>query len=122
MTIVDVPFDGKVAEDFHELLVTKIAQKADPRPLYYLWVYDPDTDELHIDHNEDKHPAWKHTYRTVAPHVHHPEKVRGKAWAIKGGWRIMDEDNGEVDPYVARRVHEELRKRHPSPKLPNLIP
>lgn len=111
----------EIAPDFRELLpLPHVAAQPDPRPLYYLWVYDPDKDELHIDHNEDKHPAWTHTFRTVAPHVHHPDRIRGRAFAIKGGWRIMDDSNGEVDPYIARRVHEELRKKHPPPSLPGL--
>lgn len=107
----------KPADDFLDLM-RREATAPDPRPLYYLWVYDPDKDELHIDHNEDKHPAWKHTFQSIAPHVHHPERVRGRAFAIKGGWRIMDEDNHDADPYIARKVHEKLRQEHPPPKLP----
>lgn len=101
--------------DFTELL-PKVAAR-DPRPAYYLWVWDPDTETLYIDHNEDKHPAHKLTWQSLAPHVG-PEAIKGRAIPIEGGWRILTRSGGEADPYLTKHVLKALREKHPPPALP----
>lgn len=110
-----------IAKDFAELLPSRqAAAEPDDRPLYYLWTFDPHTNEVHIEHNESKHPAHHVTHEEVAPHVKNP--VHGNAYSIKGGWRITEMDEGAkekaADPFITRKVEHALARKHPPQTLP----
>lgn len=113
---------AKIADDFRSLLPPHLAaEDEDDRPVYVLWTFDPDTAEVYMDHNEDKHPAHHVTHTTLAPHVHHPEAVHGFAYSIEGGWRITNDEHSEVkDPYVVRKVVQKLREKYPEEPLPHI--
>jgi hypothetical protein len=109
-----------IASDFQRLLPQRKAKEADTRPVYYLWIFDPDTDQVHMDSNKGKAPA-HHILHDDLAIVRHPEAVRGYAYSIEGGWRITDDDHKEVkDHHIVRRVVQKLRTLHPEPALPHL--
>lgn len=113
---------SKVAPDFKKFLPPRVSvAEEDDRPIYYLWTFDPVTTKVHMDHNEDRHPAHALTHSTLAPEVTHPDTVHGFAYSIEGGWRITNDEHKEVkDPYVVRKVMDKLRGKHPEPPLPHL--
>ena len=81
----------------------------DHRPVYWLWVFDPQTAKLTITHNEDRPPAYHVTHKDLAPEVNHPERQEGYVNSIKGGYRITDRDHKPVtDPYIKRKIVEAL--------------
>lgn len=116
-----------IADDLAQLLPTRrVAHgERDPRPVYYLWTFDPTDGQVYLDHNEDKHPAEHITHAELAPHVTHPDKVDGYAYSIKGGWRITEfgKDASQKpveDPFIVRRVLAALEKKEPPAPLPHI--
>lgn len=111
-----------IAPDFKDLLpkASDREEEDDDRPIYYLWTWDPEEDKIHMDHNEDRQYADYLTHETLAPSVHHPDKVHGYAYSIKGGWRITDDSHKEVDKHISHLVWKALEKLHPEPPLPNI--
>jgi len=104
-----------VPEDIKRLLDPREHTTPLRGPLLYLWVYDPATDKLTVEHNDGRHPAFRITHKDLEPNAH-PDSVRGFAMKIKGGWRIMDRDVKEVhDPYIVKHVLAAL-KGDPPPK------
>lgn len=112
--------NNDIAPDFKELLPKRAAVEEDDRPVYWLWTFDPEKDQIIIDHNENRHPADHLTHDTLAPHVHHPDKVHGYAYAIKGGYRVTDDDHKKPDTHVEHLVLQALRGEHPEPPLPSI--
>ena len=107
-----------IAPDLAELLPK---HDKDDRPFYYLWTFDPTDSKVYVGHNENRHPADALSYEDLAPHVTHPDRVHGFAYAIKGGWRIVDENDNKIpDPYIERRVLAALNKEHPPAPLPHI--
>ena len=81
-------------------------------PFKYLWVFDPMDASVHIEHNEDRHPAHHLTHKDIAPQASHPGRLEGYAFKLEGGWRIMDTDGKVVDdPYITERIRKELKQR-----------
>lgn len=110
-----------IPEDFRSLLPKVADSEDDNRPTYFLWSFDPDTGKAHLHHNEDEPLSHAKTHREMAPHIHHPERIDGYAYSIKGGWRITTNDHKEVkDRYIVKRVLDALRGEHPEPPLPHL--
>ena len=105
-------------EDFKNLLPPKEAK--DKRPHMYLWVFDPETNHVHVEDGKSDHPANFPLHGTMAEHVTHPDRVDGYAFAIKNGWRIVDDELGEVDGYIKERVKKALQGEHPAPPLPSI--
>jgi hypothetical protein len=98
-----------VPEDIKKLLDPREHSAPITGPFQYLWVYDPATDKLTVEHNQGKHPAFRKTHKDLEPNAH-PDAVRGLAFRIKGGWRIMDRDCHEVtDPFIVKRVLAKLK-------------
>lgn len=112
----------RIAEDLKSLLPKRASdpEERDDRPTYYLWTFDPQEDRVHIDHNENKHPADHVTHDELAPQVHHPDRVHGYAYSIKDGWRITDDDHKQVDAHLVKLVLDALRGEHPEPPLANI--
>lgn len=106
-----------VPEDFKQLLAPKEAK--DKRPFQYLFVFDPETNKVHLQPEKDGDQDFP-MHHEMAEHIHHPEKVQGYAIAIKNGWRILDETLSEVDPYIREQVKRALAGHHPAPPLPHL--
>jgi hypothetical protein len=104
-----------IPDDFKSILYPKTA--SDKRPLQHLFVFDPDTTEVHLDHAKG-HEFPLH--EDIAEHVVHPDRVEGYAIAIKHGWRIVDADMHEVDPFVKSQVRKALEGEHPAPALPSI--
>lgn len=111
-----------IPEDFKSLLPPhEAAVEEDDRPIYVLWTFDPVTTKVHMDHNEDRHPAHALTHSTLAPEVTHPDTVHGFAYSIQGGWRITNDEDKEVkDPYVVRKVVDKLHKDYPVAPQPHI--
>jgi hypothetical protein len=104
-----------IPEDFKDILYPKTA--ADKRPLQHLFVFDPETTQVHLDHAKgNDFPIHEH----LAEHVTHPDRVEGYAIAVKNGWRILDAEMREVDPFVKEQVKKALRGEHPAPPLPSI--
>jgi hypothetical protein len=99
-----------IPPDLKRLLDPGQSPDPDPGPIQFLWVYDPVENEVHVDHNEDRHPTERITHKDFKTDVTHESAVRGFAYRIKGGWRITDRDSQEVkDPYIVKLVIAALK-------------
>lgn len=106
---------SRPSSDFLSLLPQhRVARETGP--IYYLWVFDPQSDTIRIEHNEGRHPADRITHEDLARDVPHPERVHGYAYRIGGGWRITTWEHRAVeDPHVKTLVRDALngeRHRH----------
>lgn len=91
----------------------------DDRPIYYLWVFDPQDGKIYIDHNEGRQAGEKLLHDTLAPHVTHPERIYGYAYSIPGGWRLTNDDHDRVEnDFAVSQVLNALKQKHP-PSLPD---
>lgn len=98
-----------IPEDIKRLLDPGKSTEPDAGPIQWLWVYDPVANVVHIAHNEGRHPAYRITHKDHHPEVTHESSLRGFAFKIKGGWRIVDRASKEIDdPYIVRLVVEKL--------------
>lgn len=112
-----------IASDFQGLLPPRQAAHSEPddRPLEYLWVYDPQDAKVHVEKGYGDHPADFPTHETMATHVTHPDRQRGYAFSIGGGWRITDEFNHKVeDAFILRAIRDALRGHHAVTPLPHI--
>ena len=98
-----------IPEDFDKLL-PKLAAEPESGPIYYLWVWDPHEDKVHLEHNEGRHRADHIDHSHLAERVPHPDRVHGFAYKIRDGWRITDWEHRPVkDPHVLREVERSLK-------------
>jgi hypothetical protein len=105
-----------IPEDFKALL-PKLAAEPESGPLYWLWVFDPHEDKVHLEHNEDRHPADHIDHSHLASRTPHPDRVHGYAYRIKGGFRVTDWEHRPVDdPHVRQLVERALRGEKTKPK------
>lgn len=112
-----------IAKDFADLLPPKVADTEEPwnGPLYLLWVFDPQEDKVHLEHNEDRPRAETLTHDEMSPEIIHLSRLNGYVYRIKGGWRITSDDHKPVeDPHVKAKVEEALRAKYPSKPLPKI--
>lgn len=103
-----------IPEDFKSLLPQRVAIKVSDDPQYYLWVFNPDTGKVRVEHNEDRHPALRLDHSDLAKSVPHPDRIHGYAYPLRhgGGFRITDWDHKPVkDPYIKRQVDLALQGR-----------
>lgn len=97
-----------IPDDFLALLPqVKVAKESGP--VYYLWVFDPHTGAVHVEHNEGRHKAEHLDHGHMAEKVQHPERIHGFAYRIKGGWRITTWEHRAVDdPFIFNAVKRAL--------------
>ena len=94
-----------VPDEIKRLLDPGQTHDPDPGPISWLWVYSPVDNIVHITHNEGRHPAYRITHKDHHPEITHESAMRGFAFKIKGGWRIVDRASKEIDdPYVTKMV------------------
>jgi hypothetical protein len=106
---------ARLPDDFVSLL-PKLSGEPDLSPIYYLWVFDPVEDKVHVEHNEGRHRADHIDHGHLAERVSHPERLHGFAYRIKHGWRITNWEHRPVDdPHVVELVRKELRGEVKSP-------
>jgi hypothetical protein len=100
----------ELPEDFRELLPRVARLNA---PLYYLYVFDPQTGTVTIENTEGK-PRAEHKYHAeLAEEIPHPGRIHGYVYPIQGGYRITDwEHRPLTDPFVKRRVIQTLEGQH----------
>lgn len=99
---------AEIPKDFVDLL-PRIDQEHSDEPLYWLWVYDPQEDKVHVEHNEDRHRAEHVDHGHLAEKVSHPGRVHGYAYRIRGGFRITDWEHRAVDdPHIRELVRDTL--------------
>lgn len=106
---------SEIPSDFRRLLpkTGAEAESAD-EPIYHLWVYDPSTDKVHLEHNRDRHAAEHVDHSHLGLLVTHPDRVHGYAYRIRGGFRITDWEHRPVDdPHILRQVKHALEGRQP---------
>jgi len=109
-----------IPDDFKRLLDPGQDTTPDPGPIQHLWVYDPVENVVHITHNEGRHPAYRITHKDHHPEITHESSLRGFAFKIKGGWRIVDRASKELDdPYVTKRVVLALEGKPNSESMPH---
>lgn len=103
-----------IPEDFKQLLPrTSAEREPEGSPLYYLWVYDPHEDKVHVEHNEGRHRADHVDHGHLAERVPHPDRIHGFAYRIPGGWRITTWEHRPVDDvHVLKVVHKALDGKH----------
>lgn len=98
-----------IPDDIKRLLDPGRSIDPDSGPISYLWVYDPVNNIVHVAHNEGRHPAYRITHKDHHPEITHDSSMRGFAFKIKGGWRIVDRASKEIDdPYIVKKVVEAL--------------
>ena len=98
-----------VPKEFTDLFPKVSADEA-KEPLYYLWVYDPREDKIHVEHNEGRHRAEHTDHGELGRRVADPERVHGYAYPIGGGFRITSWDHGSVDdPHIKEAVRKALK-------------
>lgn len=96
------------APDFLALLPSKGLGDYDG-PVYYLWTFDPDTGEITLEHDDDKHRADAPTHNETD----HPGTEQGYAYRISRGWRITNAEHRPVkDPFVLHKILRTLRRKH----------
>ena len=83
----------------------------------YLWSYDPASGSVAVKDCEADHPADYAHHSDIE--VNHPERVDGYALPITNGWRIMDKDMSEADPYITTQVKRALAHQA-SPPMPQI--
>lgn len=94
-----------IPEDLKRLMDPGQSHDPDSGPISWYWVYDPVDNVVHIDHNEGRHPAYRITHKDHHPEITHESSLRGFAFKIKGGWRIVDRASKEIDdPYITNMV------------------
>lgn len=111
-----------ISDDFLSLLPrqAEVEEETWKGPVYCLWVFDPMTDRVTVDHNKGRHRAKAVTHSDMCPEVLHPGRLNGYANKIQGGWRITTDDHKLVeDPHVIKKVRESLRQAFPPKALPN---
>ena len=82
---------------------------ANPGPLYWVWVFDPQDAEVEL-YNEEDHPLDTPGHSELAAKHPHPERLHGYAYRIVNGWRITDwEHKALEDPFVVGKVQEALK-------------
>jgi hypothetical protein len=105
-------------DEIKKLLDPGQSHEPDPGPIQHLWVYNPVENVVHITHNDGRHPAYRITHKDHHPEITHESALRGFAFKIKGGWRIVDRESKEIDdPYVVSLVVRKLEgKPNPTPE------
>ena len=107
----------ELPEEFTTLLPRTATHETDDGPVYYLWVFDPHEDKVHLEHNHGRHPAQRIDHAGLAERVPHPDRIHGYAYKIVGGFRITDWEHRPVeDPHVRKLVELALKgeKHQPS--------
>ncbi len=81
-------------------------------PLYYAWVFNPDSGEATISDDHKRERRHKKHHIELADKVgHHPGRVHGYAYRIRFGWRITDTNHHPVDSFVKRAVATAIREK-----------
>jgi hypothetical protein len=81
-------------------------------PVHYTWVFDPRTAEVHVSDDHAKERRHKTHHNELAEQAgHHPARVHGYAYRIRGGWRLTDWDHKAVDRFVGKKVVEALNEK-----------
>jgi len=110
-----------IAEDFLNLLPDE-RQDWDG-PWEWLWVFDPVTGQVTLDHNHDRVLKDSVAHDEIAPHVVHPERQEGFVYKIKDGYRITDGKNKKLeDPFIIDAIHKALHREHTPKPLPKIKP
>ncbi len=77
----------------------------------FLWIFNPQSGEVTVEHNDDRHPAREIMHAELSERVGHPEPVCGHAYRIHMGWRITDDAHRPVtDPYIINQVLKQLHR------------
>jgi hypothetical protein len=111
----------EISTDFLKLFPKRAAEEEEDGPTYYLWVFDPQEDKVHVEHNEDRHPADHVDHSHLAKRVVHPDRIHGFAYRIRGGWRITTWEHRPVDdPHVLELVRKALKGQKHNPVKSNV--
>lgn len=103
-----------IPDDFKELLNFRKAFVEHRGPLYWLWVFDPQSGKVIVEHNHGKHRAEHIDHSHLAERVPHPDRTHGYAYKIQGGYRITDwEHRPLTDPFIHRAVRDALNDEEP---------
>jgi hypothetical protein len=76
-------------------------------PIYFYWVYLPDSSTVLLDHNNDRHRAYAITHGDLLPE--RTDALWGYAYKIKGGYRITNVEHKAVDPWLKQTVFNALQ-------------
>lgn len=64
---------------------------------YYKFVVSPFTGDVTLSHNEEGHPADILTYQDLRDMHNEQDLINGYAIKQPGGWKIMNDDDQEID-------------------------
>jgi hypothetical protein len=81
-------------------------------PLYYRWVFSPDTGEVVVGHNEEGHPALVRYHKELAGELNRPNLTHGYAYRLVGGWRLTDWEHKPLeDPFITSQILNKLGEK-----------
>jgi hypothetical protein len=86
-----------------------LVQASSPGPLSYRWVFNPNTADVSLTHDEGPNIEVEY-HDDLAAKIDHSEPVHGHAYRIFNGWRVLGIDHKPVeDPFVLKQVQKALR-------------
>lgn len=92
----------------------------DYEPMFYMWAFSPQTNEVYSAHALEDHPLDNHTLESLYEAASDPNALVGYAGKIKRGWRVTDAEGKPLtDPYVKRMVTRALGPGHPTEEYDN---
>lgn len=81
-------------------------------PMYYRWVFSPNTAEVDVSYNDEAHPTEVNTHGDLARARGEANLVHGYATRIGGGWRLTDWEHRPVsDPFIVAHVVNRLNSQ-----------
>jgi hypothetical protein len=100
-----------IPEPMRQSLLAKAGSRSTP-PLYYRWVFSPDTGEVVIGHNEEDHPALVRYHKELAGQLNRPNLTHGYAYRLVGGWRLTDWEHKPLeDPFITSQILNKLGEK-----------
>lgn len=76
---------------------------------YYKWVFSPTTGDVSLISNEEGHPLDIMTHRELEAGRPEPDLIRGYAIKHPKGYKIMDEDDKEIDdPFTLTKIRKAI--------------
>lgn len=83
----------------------------EPQIISYRFLYSPTTGDVSLAHNFEGNPAYIALHSDMEQDRSENDLIRGYAFRIVNGWRILDEDHMPIDdPHIMKRVVEEINE------------
>lgn len=105
----------EIPSEIKEAFAQRVGLTHPDAPVYYAWVFDARDARVHLSDDHEKPRRDKDHHDGLAKKVnHHPGRVHGYAYRIRGGWRITDVEHKAVDHFVAKQVVKSIEDHESS--------